>query len=96
MRWLPQVGEAFQAGDIDYRSRCPSVTRGRLSAAVDQVVAKDRFVDVDGLAATVCEADPRTRRQRRADALGAPRPTPPVEPPTRRTCINVCRRAPGL
>jgi len=92
-------------------SRCPSITRGRLAAAVDQVVAKvdrdavrraadaakDRFVDVDAdesgmawvtgsvfatagraldrrlneLAATVCEADPRTREQRRADALGA-------------------------
>jgi uncharacterized protein DUF222 len=92
-------------------SRCPSITRGRLAAAVDQVVAKvdrdavprsaetarDRFVDIDAtesgmaavtgsvvatarqaldrrldeLAATVCDADPRTREQRRADALGA-------------------------
>ena len=137
---LPEVGKAFQAGDIDYRafqtivfrtdlitdadalarvdaqltvllSRCPSITRGRLAAAVDQVVArvdrdavrraaeavKGRFVDVDAdesgmawvtgsvfgtagrdldrrldeLAATVCESDPRTREQRRADALGA-------------------------
>jgi Domain of unknown function (DUF222) len=137
---LPEVGKAFQAGDIDYRafqtivfrtdlitdtdalarvdaqlavllSRFPSITRGRLAAAVDQVVAKvdrdavrraaeaarDRFVDVDAaesgmaavtgnvlatagraldrrldeLAATVCDADSRTREQRRADALGA-------------------------
>jgi hypothetical protein len=137
---LPQVGKAFQAGDIDYRSfqtivfrtdlitdadalakvdqrlallvsRCSSLTRGRLSAVVDQVVANadpdavrraadaasDRFVDVidhdagmawvtgnvvgaagrafdrrlEELAATVCEADPRTLRQRRADAVGA-------------------------
>ncbi|MGC2652848.1 MAG: HNH endonuclease signature motif containing protein [Mycobacterium sp.] len=137
---LPQVGKAFQAGDIDYRafqtvvfrtdlvsdadalarvdarlavllSRHPSITRGRLAAAVDQVVAsldrdavrraaeaaRGRFVDIhadesgmaeltgsvlaaagkaldcrlDELAATVCDADPRTREQRRADALGA-------------------------
>lgn len=92
-------------------SRSPSVTRGGLAAAVDQVVADvdpdavrraakaadERFLDVianesgmawvegnvvaaagkaldrrlDELAATVCGADPRTRRQRRADALGA-------------------------
>lgn len=92
-------------------SRRPSLTRGGLAAAVDQVVARvdrdavrraaeavrDRYVDVvpddkgmawlsgstfapDGqaldrrleeLAGTVCEADPRTRAQRRADALGA-------------------------
>jgi Domain of unknown function (DUF222) len=91
--------------------RYPSITRGRLAAAVDQVVAKvdpdavrraaeaarDRFVDIDAtdtgmaavtgsvlptagealdrrldeLAGTVCDADPRTREQRRADALGA-------------------------
>jgi hypothetical protein len=137
---LPEVGKAFQDGDIDYRSfqtvvfrtelitdadalarvdallavrlsRCPSLTRGRLAAEVDRVVAavdrdavrrareavKDRFVDVDNtdahvafvtgsvlataghaldcrlneLAGTVCDADPRTREQRRADALGA-------------------------
>ncbi len=139
---LPKVGQAFRAGDIDYRAfqtivfrtdlitdaevlakvdaqlaallaRCPAVTRGRLSVAVDQVVADvdrdavrrvaeaadGRFVDVDviadgsGLAAlagsvlatagrafdrrldelanTVCAADPRTREQRRADAVGA-------------------------
>ena len=92
-------------------ARCPSITRGRLAAAVDHIVAKvdpdavrraaeaakDRFVDIDAtdtgmaavtgsvlpaagaaldrrldeLAATVCEGDPRTRAQRRADALGA-------------------------
>ncbi|MFZ3295804.1 HNH endonuclease signature motif containing protein [Mycobacterium sp.] len=137
---LPEVGKAFQAGDIDYRafqtvvfrtdlitdvdalarvdarlavrlSRCPSLTRGRLAAEVDRVVAtadrdavrrvgeavRDRFVDVDPadtgmafltgsvlatagraldrrlneLAGTVCDADPRTREQRRADGLGA-------------------------
>ncbi|MCV7398370.1 13E12 repeat family protein [Mycobacterium paraseoulense] len=137
---LPQVGKAFQAGDLDYRafqtivfrtdlitdpdvmarvdarlaallSRRPSLTRAGLSAAVDRVVAlvdadavrrakkaiADRFVDVqadesgmawltgslfgadghaldrrlDELARSVCGADPRTRRQRRADALGA-------------------------
>ena len=90
---------------------CPSLTRGGLAAAVDQVVAAvdrdavrraaqaatDRYVDVvadekgmawlngsvfgtdgqaldrrlDELAASVCEGDPRTRKQRRADALGA-------------------------
>jgi hypothetical protein len=137
---LPQVGKAFQAGEIDYRafqtivfrtdlitdaevlaqvdtrlavrlSRCASLTRGRLAAEVDRVVARvdrdavrrakealgDRFVDVvidekgiafvtgtvvatagraldlrlDELAKTVCDADPRSREQRRADALGA-------------------------
>ena len=137
---LPQVGKAFQAGDIDYRafqtivfrtdlindpdvlaqvdarlavalSRRPSLTRNGLSAAVDRVVAlvdadavrrakeaiADRYVDVqanesgmgwltgsvfgadghaldrrlDELARSVCAADPRTHRQRRADALGA-------------------------
>ncbi|MDC8980598.1 HNH endonuclease signature motif containing protein [Mycobacterium marinum] len=92
-------------------SRRPSLTRGGLGAAVDQIVTKvdhdavrqahkaasDRYVDVigngsgmawvegsvvatagqaldrrlDELAATVCAADPRTRKQRRADALGA-------------------------
>jgi hypothetical protein len=92
-------------------SRFPSLTRGRLAAVVDQIVAnadqdavrrakealRDRFVDVvtaetgvafvtgtvlatagraldrrlDELARTVCDADPRTREQRRADALGA-------------------------
>lgn len=137
---LPQLGKAFQAGDIDYRafqtvvyrtdlitdadalrqvdarlaallSRYPSITRGRLAAAVDQVVAsldrdavrraaeatRGRFVEIhldesgmadlagtvlsvagkaldarlDELAGTVCDADPRTRDQRRADALSA-------------------------
>lgn len=137
---LPQVGKAFRAGHIDYRSfqtivfrtdlvtdaevlarvdaqvaalvsRRPSLTRGGLAAAVDRVVAlvdadavrlakdalSDRYVDVlanesgmaylsgsvfatdgqaldrrlDELAATVCDADPRTATQRRADALGA-------------------------
>ncbi|MCV7121014.1 HNH endonuclease [Mycobacterium nebraskense] len=137
---LPQVGKAFQAGDIDYRAfqtivfrtdlitdpdvmarvdarlavvvaRRPSLTRGGLSAAVDRVVAlvdadavrrakralDERFVDVqanesgmgwltgsvfgadghaldrrlDELARSVCGADPRTHRQRRADAVGA-------------------------
>ncbi len=138
---LPEVGKAFQAGDIDYRafqtivfrtdlitdtdalarvdarlaarlSRRPSLTRGRLAAEVDRVVAaadrdavrraregvRDRFVDIvdstdtqmafvtgnvlatagqaldrrlNELAGTVCDADPRTREQRRADALGA-------------------------
>jgi len=93
-------------------SRCPTLTRGRLAAEVDRVVAavdrdavrrsreavRDRFVDIvdaadtgmayvtanvldtagraldrrlDELAGTVCEADPRTREQRRADALDA-------------------------
>ena len=92
-------------------SRFPSLTRGRLSAEVDRVVARvdrdavrrarevirDRFIDVNiqetgmayvtgsvlntagraldrrlnEMADTVCEADPRTREQRRADALGA-------------------------
>jgi hypothetical protein len=92
-------------------SRYASLTRGRLAAEVDRVVAtvdrdavrrakeaiRDRFVDVvtdetgiafvtgtvlaaagraldlrlDELARTVCDADPRSREQRRADALGA-------------------------
>jgi hypothetical protein len=92
-------------------SRCPTLTRGRLAAEVDRVVARadrdavrrarevirDRFLDVDiaetgiafvtgtvlatagraldrrldELAGTVCDADPRTREQRRADALSA-------------------------
>jgi len=92
-------------------SQCPSLTRGRLAAEVDRVVAKadpdgvrrakevfrDRFLDVDTaetgmafvtgtvlatagraldhrldeLAGTVCDDDPRSREQRRADALGA-------------------------
>src|SRR5947209_173483 len=92
-------------------SRCTSLTRGRLAAEVDRVVARvdrdavrrarevlrDRYVDVvidetgiafvtgtvlatagraldlrlDELAKTVCNADPRSREQRRADAMGA-------------------------
>ncbi|UXA08215.1 HNH endonuclease [Mycobacterium sp. SMC-2] len=92
-------------------ARWPSLTRGRLSAKIDAIVARvdadavrrrtkrhlDREiwigVDADGiseiggslftvdahaldtrltaLAATVCEHDPRTGEQRRADALGA-------------------------
>ena len=92
-------------------SRYPSLTRGRLAAEVDRVVAgadrdavrrareavRDRFLDVDiaetgiafvtgsvlatagraldlrldELAKTVCDADPRSRAQRRADAMGA-------------------------
>jgi hypothetical protein len=137
---LPEVGEAFCAGDIDFRmfativfrtdliedpalmatvdaklaanvTRWPSMSRGRLAGAVDKIVVKadrdalrnrtqyrtDRQVYIgertDGLcelsgtvllpdgmalderltalAATVCGHDPRTRDQRRADALGA-------------------------
>jgi hypothetical protein len=92
-------------------SRHPSLTRGRLAAEVDRVVARvdrdavrrakealrDRYVDVvtdergisfvtgtvlatagraldlrlDELAKTVCDGDPRSREQRRADAMGA-------------------------
>ncbi|OBH53028.1 hypothetical protein A5687_07900 [Mycobacterium mantenii] len=137
---LPEIGEIFRAGDIDFRlfttivyrtdlitdaqvlaavdaelatkvARWPSMTQGRLAAQVDQVVARndadavrrrtesraDRQVWVadmegglshiegslfspdahaldqrlDALAATVCDKDPRSREQRRADALGA-------------------------
>jgi Domain of unknown function (DUF222) len=137
---LPKVGEAFCAGDIDFRlfqtivfrtdliedpallatvdrqlaanvARWPSMSRGRLAGAIDKIVVKadrdalrkrtqyqtDRQVCIgvrtDGLcelsgsllqpdgmalderltalAATVCPRDPRTRDQRRADALGA-------------------------
>jgi hypothetical protein len=92
-------------------ARWPSMTRGKLAAEIDRVVAKrdrdavrrqherirDREVSIwecdaglselnarlfstdataleqrlDALAATVCDADPRTADQRRADALGA-------------------------
>ena len=92
-------------------SRWPSMTRGRLAAAIDRIVAgadpdalrhstertKNRQVSIwdteagmaeingrlfgtdaaaldrclDALAATVCDADPRTKDQRRADAVGA-------------------------
>ena len=91
--------------------RWPSMSRGRLSAQVDKIVARadadavrrrtERQIDrevwigvaddgvaeihgsllapdahavdkrLDALAATVCEHDPRTRDQRRADAMGA-------------------------
>jgi hypothetical protein len=137
---LPQVGEVFAAGDIDYRTfativyrtdlitdpgvlaavdaqlalklpRWPSMTQGRLGAQIDKIVSradadavrrrKERqasrqiwFADLEGglceiqgsllrpdahaldkrltaLAATVCQHDPRTSEQRRADALGA-------------------------
>ncbi|MGV0041382.1 HNH endonuclease signature motif containing protein [Mycobacterium colombiense] len=137
---LPEVGEVFAAGDIDYRmfqtivfrtdlitdsdvlsavdatlaakvTRWPSLSQGRLAAQVDKIVAQadtdavrrrkesvadreiwivdagDGMSHIEGglmspdahaldkrlnaLAATVCEHDPRTREQRRADALGA-------------------------
>ncbi|OBI18903.1 hypothetical protein A5712_20675 [Mycobacterium sp. E2327] len=138
---LPDVGEVFKAGDIDFRlfqtivyrtdliedpsvlasvdaqlaanvARWPSMSRGRLAGQVDRIVAradvdavrrrKEQQVDrevwiddrlqigiseirgtlftpdahaldkrLDALAATVCPHDPRTREQRRADALGA-------------------------
>ena len=137
---LPQVGEVFQAGDIDYRMfativyrtdliedpavlarvdaqlaanvvRWPSMTQGRLSGKVDTIVVaadadalrrrtqrrvdrevyiglpQDGLCELSGsllspdahaldkrltaLAATVCPHDPRSRDQRRADALGA-------------------------
>jgi hypothetical protein len=137
---LPQVGEVFKAGDIDYRAfqtivsrtelitdeqvlaavdvevalnvaRWPSLSRGQLSGQVDRIVARidadavrrrrerqagrqvwigvahdgvaeiggsllapdARALDarLDALAATVCEHDPRSREERRADALGA-------------------------
>jgi Domain of unknown function (DUF222) len=137
---LPQVGEVFKAGDIDYRvfttivyrsdlitdpdvltrvdqqlavnvARWPSMSQGRLGAQVDKIVARadadavrrrkeqqaDREIWIgaeqeglsqiigslftvdahaldtrlNALAATVCEHDPRTKEERRADALGA-------------------------
>jgi Domain of unknown function (DUF222) len=136
---LPEVGEVFAAGDIDFRMfativyrtdlitdrevlaavdaqlavavpRWPSMTRARLAGQIDKIVGKadadavrqrnklraDRqvwFSDVgggnseihgsllspdahaldkrlDALAATVCEHDPRSAAQRRADGLG--------------------------
>ena len=107
----PEVLAKVDAQLAALTSRRPSLTRGGLAAAVDQVVANvdadavrrakkaaaDRYVDVvtdqtgmawlsgnlfgtdgqaldrrlDELAGSVCEADPRSRRQRRADALGA-------------------------
>jgi len=137
---LPNVGEVFTAGDIDYRkfqtivfrtdlitdpdvlaavdaqlaagvARWPSMTQGRLAGQIDKIVARadidavrrrqkrhaDREFSIwdsgegltevfgrlmstdahavdarlDALAATVCPDDPRTRNQRRADAIGA-------------------------
>ncbi|OBK52188.1 HNH endonuclease signature motif containing protein [Mycobacterium sp. 1081908.1] len=138
---MPNVGEVFKAGDIDFRmfqtivyrtdliedpevlagvdaklaanvARWPSMSRGRLAGQVDKIVARadrdavrrrkehqvdreiwieDRVQDglseihgslltpdahalekrLNALAATVCAHDPRTREQRRADALGA-------------------------
>ncbi|OBK50354.1 HNH endonuclease signature motif containing protein [Mycobacterium sp. 1081908.1] len=107
----PDVLAAVDARLAANVARWPSMSRGRLSAQVDKIVAKadvdavrrrakaqrDREVwigpDQDGraeiggvllspdahaldkrlnaLAATVCPHDPRTREQRRADALGA-------------------------
>ena len=107
----PQVLAGVDAELAVRVSRWPSMTQGRLAAAVDRVVVKadpdavrrhqermrDREVSIweseagmsevygrlfgtdataldkrlEALAATVCEADPRTRDQRRADALGA-------------------------
>ena len=137
---LPQVGEVFKAGDIDYRAfttivyrsdlitdpdvlttvdarlavnvaRWPSMSQGRLGAQVDKIVARadadavrrrteqqaDREIWIgaeqeglsqiigslftvdahaldkrlNALADTVCAHDPRTKQERRADALGA-------------------------
>ena len=137
---LPQVGEVFKAGDIDYRAfttivyrsdlitdpdvlttvdarlavnvaRWPSMSQGRLGAQVDKIVARadadavrrrteqqaDREIWIgaeqeglsqiigslftvdahtldtrlNALADTVCAHDPRTKEERRADALGA-------------------------
>jgi Domain of unknown function (DUF222) len=107
----PQVAERVDAQIAARACRWPSMTRGRLAAAIDRIVAaadpdavrrpKDRvtgrevsiwgFQDgtaelggrlaatdataldqrLDAMAATVCAADPRTKDQRRADALGA-------------------------
>ncbi len=106
-----QVLAAVDATLAVKAARWPAMTRGRLSAAVDRIVARaDRdavrrrrdkqaerelsiwdsgegltevfgrllttdahVVDarLDALAATVCAGDPRTRNQRRADAMGA-------------------------
>ena len=137
---LPQVGEVFKAGDIDYRAfttivyrsdlitdpdvlstvdaqlavnvaRWPAMSQGRLCAQVDKIVARadadavrrrkeqqaDREIWIgaeqeglsqiigslftvdahaldtrlSALADTVCAHDPRTKEERRADALGA-------------------------
>ncbi len=107
----PEVLAAVDAQLAVNVVRWPSLSRGRLGAQVDKIVARadadavrrrkerqsDREVSIrddqdgmsyleaslfrtdahaldqrlDGLAATVCDHDPRTRAQRRADALGA-------------------------
>jgi hypothetical protein len=108
----PKVLAAVDAQLAAQVGRWPSMTRGRLAAQVDRIVASvdvdavrrrtERQVDrevwigdlvgcgmseingslltpdahaldkrLDALAATVCAHDPRTREQRRADALGA-------------------------
>ncbi|MCA2317993.1 HNH endonuclease, partial [Mycobacterium sp. WUMAC-025] len=107
----PEVLGAVDAALAGCVGRWPSLSQGRLAAAVDKVVARadvdavrrrqeraagrevwmadmgDGLAHVeatlyaadahaldkrlDGLAATVCVHDPRTREQRRADALGA-------------------------
>ncbi len=107
----PKVLAAVDAALAVNVIRWPSMTRGRLAAQVDKIVARadvdavrrgrERVVGrqvwigdvgdglsriegsllspdaqalerrLDALAATVCEHDPRTREQRRADALGA-------------------------
>jgi Domain of unknown function (DUF222) len=106
----PEVIAAVDAELAIKAARWPGLTRGRLAAQVDRVVARAdcdavrrrrerqadrefsiwdggdgltevfgrlittdaRAVDarLDALAATVCPGDPRTRKQRRADALG--------------------------
>ena len=106
----PDVMAAVDAELATKVRRWPSMTRGRLAALVDRVVARvdrdavrrrrERATDrefsivdsgdglsevfgrlvstdahavdarLDALADTVCEHDPRTRKQRRADALG--------------------------
>jgi hypothetical protein len=107
----PEILAAVDAQLAVLAPRWPSMTRGRLAAHVDKVVARldrdavrrrreaaqdrqvwidercDGLSDVhatlitpdaqalgrrlDALAATVCAQDPRTREQRRADAVGA-------------------------
>ncbi len=107
----PQVLAAVDAQLAALVPRCPSLSRGRLGALVDKIVANadadavrrrkeqqtERQIRIDegiggisqiegtlftpdahalderltALATTVCAHDPRTRAQRRADALGA-------------------------
>ncbi|MGH3626209.1 MAG: HNH endonuclease signature motif containing protein [Sciscionella sp.] len=107
----PEIMAAVDSELAVRARRWPSMTRGRLAAYVDQVVARadrdavrrrreqqaDREFSIwdsgngmtevfgrlvttdahavdarlDALAATVCADDPRTRKQRRADAMGA-------------------------